>query len=142
MEAAYKLVLQYFQLIGKPDRKLVIAREQSYHGTTLAALSIGGHRTRRQPFNDVLTETYHVSPCNPYRDMREGETKDMYVLRLKQELRRKFQELGPENVGAFIAEPVVGAVSFALFLASRTVIQVWLLVRRRIILWLHKARHA
>jgi len=37
----------------------------------------------------------------------------MYVLRLKQELRRKFQDLGPENVGAFIIEPVVGAVSFA-----------------------------
>ena len=44
--------------------------------------------------------------------MKDGEDSKEYVARLAQELEREFQRVGPETVCAFIAEPVVGTVSF------------------------------
>lgn len=52
-----------------------------------------------------------VSACNAYRGMIEGETEAGYVDRLAKELDEEFRRLGPENVCAFVAEPIVGAVS-------------------------------
>lgn len=51
-----------------------------------------------------------VSACNPYRD-RSGRSDEEYVKDKADELERMFQEVGPDQVAAFIAEPVVGAVS-------------------------------
>jgi adenosylmethionine-8-amino-7-oxononanoate aminotransferase len=53
-----------------------------------------------------------VSPCNPYRGQHDDESDDAYVKRLADELEAEFQRVGPHRVIAFIAEPVVGAVSF------------------------------
>jgi adenosylmethionine-8-amino-7-oxononanoate aminotransferase len=58
--------------------------------------------------------TQFISPCNPYRDMEDGETTDQYVQRLAEELEDKICELGPDTVAGFFMEPVVGAVSYAL----------------------------
>lgn len=66
---------------------------------------------RREPFEPILsTNTSHVSPCYPYRGKKAGESDADYVARLAAELDAEFQRVGPENVCAFIAEPVVGAV--------------------------------
>lgn len=59
----------------------------------------------------LVQTTGGVSACNAYRGMREGEIIEAYVERLAQELDAEFVRLGPETVCAFIAEPVVGAVS-------------------------------
>lgn len=113
MDAAMKMARQYFVEIGQPQRVKFIARENSYHGTTLGSLSIGGHVARRSLFTDMLLPNIgRVSPCNAYRGMTEGQTVEQYVEQLADELDRKFQEMGPETVCAFVAEPVVGAVSF------------------------------
>lgn len=67
---------------------------------------------RRALFEPLLIQTAgRVSACNAYRGMLEGETTEQYVARLAQELDDEFQRLGPDTVCAFIAEPVVGAVS-------------------------------
>jgi adenosylmethionine-8-amino-7-oxononanoate aminotransferase len=127
VEAALKLSVQYFKdVTDQPTRTLFISREQSYHGTTLQALSVGGHKTRRDTFEKILTQTQHVSPCNEYRGKKDGESNEEFVSRLKEELRRKFEELGRENVAAFIAEPVVGAVSYAPVPASLNIISICL----------------
>jgi 4-aminobutyrate aminotransferase-like enzyme len=59
-------------------------------------------------------EVSFVSACNPYRD-RGGRSDEEYVKDKVDELRRAFQEIeqeaGPNQVAAFLAEPVVGAVS-------------------------------
>ncbi|KAF9878713.1 putative class III aminotransferase [Colletotrichum karsti] len=110
MEAAMKMARQYFVEIGQPKRVNFIAREGSYHGTTLGSLSMSGHVARRSLFTDMLLPNIgRVSACNAYRGMREGQTVGEYVEQLADELDRKFQELGPETVCAFVAEPVVGA---------------------------------
>jgi adenosylmethionine-8-amino-7-oxononanoate aminotransferase len=109
VEAALKLARQYFVEIGQPERRRFIARRQSYHGNTLGALSVGGNAWRRRQFQPLLIDVAHVSPCYAYRDLAEGEAAEAYGRRLAAELEATIQELGPETVIGFVAEPVVGA---------------------------------
>lgn len=109
MEAAIKMSVQYFQEIGKKSKTKVIARWQSYHGNTLGALSAGGNKLRRAQFADLLIEMSHISPCFEYRGRADNESAEEYGQRVANELEAKILELGPENVAAFLAEPVVGA---------------------------------
>ncbi|KAJ5114299.1 hypothetical protein NUU61_000058 [Penicillium alfredii] len=112
VEAALKLARQYFLELPtpQPQRTRFIARLPSYHGITLGALAAGGHVLRRQPFEPLLAKnTSHVSPCYAYRGKWDDESDADYVARLAAELDAEFQRVGPENVCAFIAEPVVGA---------------------------------
>ncbi|WBU54835.1 aspartate aminotransferase family protein [Paracoccus sp. SCSIO 75233] len=109
VEAALKMARQYFVEIGQPQRRHIIARRQSYHGNTIGALATGGNEWRRKQFQPILPETHHVSPCYAYRDMAEGESPGDYAARLAAELEEKIVTLGPDEVIAFVAEPVVGA---------------------------------
>jgi adenosylmethionine-8-amino-7-oxononanoate aminotransferase len=62
-------------------------------------------------YKPILPEkTQFISPCNPRRDMKKGESVTQYVERLADELERKILDLGPETVAGFVMEPVVGAV--------------------------------
>jgi adenosylmethionine-8-amino-7-oxononanoate aminotransferase len=112
MESALKLARQYFVELGQPNRDRFIARRQSYHGNTLGALAAGGNHARRVPYEPILAPIFsHVSPCFPYHYQNPGESNAVYVARLEAELEAEFQRLGPENVIAFCAEPVVGATA-------------------------------
>lgn len=112
IDAALKMARQYFVELDQPQRIRFIARRGSYHGTTLGALAISGHKARRAIYEPMLsTHVSHVSGCNAYRDLRDGETIEDYVQRLTDELDEEFLRVGPETVCAFVAEPVVGAVS-------------------------------
>lgn len=117
MEAAMKMARQYFLELprAQPQRIRFIARHESYHGTTLGALSMGGHRARRAIYEPMLMDNIsRVSACNPYRGMFDGETIEEYVGRLARELDDEFVRVGANTVCAFVAEPVVGAVSLPL----------------------------
>jgi adenosylmethionine-8-amino-7-oxononanoate aminotransferase len=113
VEASLKLARQYFVEKGEKQRRHFIARWQSYHGNTLGALSVGGNRWRREPFAPMLIEAHHISPCFAYRFRRDDESEEEYGRRVADELEEKIEELGPETVAAFIAEPVVGATAGA-----------------------------
>ncbi len=109
IEAALKLARQYFVEIGEPQRQHFIARRQSYHGNTLGALAVGGNAWRRRQFAPLLIDVTHVSPCYEYRDRGADESPEAYGARLARELEATIEKLGPRNVIAFVAEPVVGA---------------------------------
>jgi adenosylmethionine-8-amino-7-oxononanoate aminotransferase len=111
VEAALKMARQYYLDIGQPDRQYVVARRQSYHGNTLGALSVTGRLWNRKPFEPLLFQATHVSPCYAYRDQLPGETAETYGLRLAKELDDTFTQLGTGKVIAFIAETVGGATS-------------------------------
>jgi len=111
IEAALKMARQYFVERGETSKKWFIARQQSYHGNTLGALSIGGNALRREMFTPILLPSHHVSACYMYRDQKADETEAAYASRLAQELDDKITELGPENVAAFVAETVGGATA-------------------------------
>ena len=114
VEAALKLARQYYLEIGEPKRHRIIARKQSYHGNTLGALAAGGNEWRREPFAPLLIETSLVSPCFEYRGRGEGESSEVYGLRVANELEAEILRLGPENVMCFIAETVGGATAGAI----------------------------
>ena len=114
MEAAIKLARQYFIETGQPNRKHIIARNQSYHGNTLGALAAGGNQWRRRQFEPLLVETSLISPCYAWRYQRDHESEEDYGLRVANELEDEIIRLGPEQVMAFLAEPVVGATAGAL----------------------------
>jgi adenosylmethionine-8-amino-7-oxononanoate aminotransferase len=112
IEAGIKLARQYFIEIGQPQRQRFIARRQSYHGNTLGALAAGGNAWRREPYAPLLSSAFsHVTPAFAYHEKRDSESEVDFVARLAAELEAEFQRLGPENVAAFIAEPVVGATA-------------------------------
>ncbi len=114
IETSLKLARQYFLEKGKESKKYFIARRQSYHGNTLGALAIGGNLWRRKPFDPLLVAGHHISAPYEYRDKQDKETAFEYGQRIANELETKIQELGAENVAAFVAETVVGATSGAL----------------------------
>jgi adenosylmethionine-8-amino-7-oxononanoate aminotransferase len=113
IEAALKLSRQYFVEAGQASRHLFIARRQSYHGNTLGALAVGGNEWRRKNFAPLMVPGHHISPCFEYRGMRDNESQFDFGQRVANELQAKVEELGPENVAAFVAETVVGATSGA-----------------------------
>ncbi|MER9961133.1 aspartate aminotransferase family protein [Mesorhizobium sp. M0045] len=109
VEAALKMARQYFVEKGEPQRRHLIARRQSYHGNTLGALATGGNEWRRAQFRPLLIETHHIDPCYAYRYQKHGESDEAYAARAARQLEDKILELGPDEVIAFVAEPVVGA---------------------------------
>ncbi|KAI1131368.1 exocyst complex protein exo70 [Nemania abortiva] len=112
MEAAMKLARQYYleKAPPEPERIRFIARKDSYHGTTLGSLSMGGHVMRRAKFEPMLPNCVsRVSRCFPFRDKPGDETESQYVVRLADELDQEFQRVGAGTVCAFVAEPIVGA---------------------------------
>ena len=109
VEAALKMARQYFVEKGEPQRRHIIARQQSYHGNTLGALATGGNQWRRAQFRPLLIETHHIDPCYAYRLQDAGESDPAYAARAAQALEDKILELGSDQVIAFVAETVVGA---------------------------------
>ena len=102
VEGAIKLARQIQMARGQRDRRLIIGRHQSYHGMTLGALSVSGRPSLRAPYLDMMADMPHISPPYPYRDPANGEET---AARLKDAINQH----GPENVAAFIAEPISGA---------------------------------
>lgn len=113
-ESAIKLARQYhLERDGKSSKWKVIARGTSYHGGTLGALSATGDEPRRRKYDPMLIPFPHVAPCYCYR-CPFGKSPDSCSLQCADELERVVLQEGPENVAAFIAEPIVGAAAGAL----------------------------
>ncbi|MFK7805377.1 MAG: aspartate aminotransferase family protein [Anaerolineae bacterium] len=108
VEACLKIALQYQQAIGQANRTRFIARQRSYHGNTLGALSVSGYPMRRALFKDSLLPVSFVSAANEYRPPEGVSAGDVPEFAAN-ELEAEILQLGEENVCAFIMEPVVGA---------------------------------
>ena len=108
VESALKVALQYFDARGLHSKKHFIARERSYHGNTLGALSLSGMTERRRPFEGSLLDVSFVSAANAYR-LPPGISPPDLVGYLTNELESRIQGVGPDRVAGFVIEPVVGA---------------------------------
>ncbi|MEH7417505.1 aminotransferase class III-fold pyridoxal phosphate-dependent enzyme [Neobacillus drentensis] len=111
-ESAMKLARQYHRDAGRSQKHIVIGRWQSYHGNTIGSLSAGGDVKRRHAYTPNLLNYAHVySPyCHrcPY-DRKHDDCLSNQNWTCVTDLERTILELGPENVSAFIAEPIVGS---------------------------------
>jgi adenosylmethionine-8-amino-7-oxononanoate aminotransferase len=108
MDSALKIALQYHWARGEASRNRFIARERSYHGNTIGALSVSGFGQRRKQFEGGLLDATFVSAANAYRPP-DGIAETGLVDFLGAQLEEAIVELGPERVAGFVFEPVVGA---------------------------------
>jgi len=108
VESALKIAMQYHWNHGDTKRHQFIARQRSYHGNTLGALSVSGFAQRRKHFEGALIPCAFVSAANAYRPPPGVDDAEL-VRFLVDELEQRICQLGAENVAAFIFEPVVGA---------------------------------
>jgi adenosylmethionine-8-amino-7-oxononanoate aminotransferase len=109
IETALKLARQYQVEIGQPSRYQILSRQQSYHGSTLGALSVSGNRRRREIYLPMVKEFPHVGMPYCYRcnfDCTDGcrNCGQQYAAELEQAI-----EATNGESAAFIFEPVSGA---------------------------------
>ena len=107
-ESAFKTARFYWKACGRPDKLKVIARNEGYHGTTLQAMSATKVGAYWKMFEPRVPGFVHIQTCYPYRfeGAKPSETVGQAAAR---ELEETILREGPENVAAFIGEPIHGA---------------------------------
>ncbi len=108
-DAAVRIVHYYNTLRGLHRKKKIISRNDAYHGATYVAAELTGIHATKNSFDRIGQEfIHHISAANMYAkpaDMNEAEYCDYLV----DEFEQRIHQLGPDNVAAFIAEPIMGA---------------------------------
>jgi adenosylmethionine-8-amino-7-oxononanoate aminotransferase len=107
-ETAIKLARQFHLESGQAARYRVISRRQSYHGSTLGAMSVSGNIGRRAPYAPLLAKWGHVAPCFCYHCPFDKRFPECGVA-CAEDLANLLRANDPASAAAFIFEPVVGA---------------------------------
>jgi len=107
-ETAIKLARQYHLETGQKNRYRVLSRRQSYHGSTLGAMSVSGNVARRAPYEPLIADWGHIAPCFCYHCPFE-KTFPQCELVCADDLQTHLQGSKGNDAAAFIFEPVVGA---------------------------------
>jgi adenosylmethionine-8-amino-7-oxononanoate aminotransferase len=107
-ETAIKLARQFHLECGQSSRYRVISRRQSYHGSTLGAMSVSGNVARRGPYAPLLAEWGHIAPCFCYH-CPFGKTFPECGVACADDLADFLGANDTATAAAFIFEPVVGA---------------------------------
>jgi putrescine aminotransferase len=107
-ETAIRLVHNYWNRLGKPNKKRILSRWQAYHGSTYLTASLSGKPEDKILFDSTPELAHLLSAPDVYR-RPEGMSIAEYCDALVAELEQTILELGPENIAAFIAEPVLGS---------------------------------
>lgn len=91
VDSAIKLTRRFWQVQGQPQRRLVISRENAYHGGHMGSTALGGIELDREGYGELITDTARI----PW-DSADA-------------LEQMIDRAGPQNVAAFILEPVIAA---------------------------------
>lgn len=111
-ETAIKMARQYFvERDGKTTKWKVITKWNSYHGATLGALSMSGTVGRRKVYDPLLVDFPKIHQFYHYRNPWGAKTLEETSILAAKELEEEILRQGPENVAAFISEPVVGSAA-------------------------------
>jgi putrescine aminotransferase len=104
-----RLVRRYWDIKGRPTKKTFISRTYAYHGSTMAAASLGGFEKMHAMGDLPLPGFVHVMPPYWWEMGTADETPEETARRAARAIEKKIIELGAENVAAFVGEPVIGA---------------------------------
>ena len=108
IDTMIRMVRRYWELEGQPGRQVIVARENAYHGSTVAGTSLGGMKGQRAQGGSLLPGIEHIE--QPYWfDSDRTLSPDEFGLHAARALERKINAVGKEKVGAFVAEPIQGA---------------------------------
>ncbi|WP_395661748.1 aspartate aminotransferase family protein [Aestuariivirga sp.] len=103
-----RFVRHYWKLKGKPYRQHFIARTRGYHGSTMVAANLGGFQGMHDQVGTEFPGFHHVQQPHWF-DFGGDKTPEEFGLEAAAAVEKKILEVGPDNVAAFIGEPIQGA---------------------------------
>ncbi|MGI9336384.1 MAG: aminotransferase, partial [Gammaproteobacteria bacterium] len=107
-DTVIRIVRRYWQVQEEPQRTVIIARDNAYHGSTIGGASLGGMKPMHEQAGLPIPGIEHI--MQPYWFALGGDLdREAFGLLAARALEEKIEALGPERVAAFIAEPVQGA---------------------------------
>jgi len=107
-DTAIRIARRYWASVGQPERTIIIARKNAYHGSTMAGVSLGGMSHMHGQGGPMIPDIVHID--QPYWFDEGGDMDpDAFGLERARQLEEKIDELGENRVAAFIAEPIQGA---------------------------------
>ena len=107
-DTVVRMVRTYWDLMGQPERHTIISRKNAYHGSTVAAASLGGMKPMHKQSGLPIPGIVHID--QPYWfDSDRALSPDEFGLVAARALEDKINEVGPDKVAAFIGEPIQGA---------------------------------
>lgn len=104
-----RMVRRYWDLLGQPQRKVIISRHNAYHGSTMAGASLGGMSSMHAQGDLPIPNIKHIEQPYYFENGKAGETAEEFGLRAARWLEEEILAIGQEKVAAFIAEPIQGA---------------------------------
>ena len=103
-----RMVRHYWAIKGQPNKKVIISRKNGYHGSTVAGASLGGMTYMHEQGDLPIPGITHIA--QPYWFGEGGDmSPEEFGVWAANQLEEKILEIGVDNVGAFIAEPIQGA---------------------------------
>jgi 4-aminobutyrate--pyruvate transaminase len=108
-DTAMKLVWFYNNACGRHEKKKIISRTRAYHGVTIASGSLTGLPANHRGMDLPIAGVIHASCPHHWRFGRDGESEEAFSARLAAELDEIILREGPDTVGAFFGEPIMGA---------------------------------
>ncbi|GLX89550.1 MULTISPECIES: aspartate aminotransferase family protein [Pseudomonas] len=103
-----RMVRHYWAIKGQPNKKTIISRKNGYHGSTVAGASLGGMTYMHEQGDLPIPGITHIP--QPYWFGEGGDmSPEEFGIWAANQLEEKILEIGVDNVGAFIAEPIQGA---------------------------------
>jgi putrescine aminotransferase len=103
-----RMVRRYWDLMGQPERQVIISRHNAYHGSTMAGASLGGMAGMHAQGGLPIPGIVHIGQPY-YAEGGRGLSEAEFGLEAAGWLEERIRELGPDRVAAFIGEPVQGA---------------------------------
>ena len=107
-DTVVRMVRHYWSCRGKPDKKIIISRENAYHGSTMAGASLGGMKPMHAQGGLPIPDIVHIEQPYWFENGRQMSPED-YGIKAARALAAKIDELGEDRIAAFIAEPIQGA---------------------------------
>ena len=106
-DTVVRMVRRYWDLEEQPQKRWIISRVNAYHGSTIAGASLGGMSFVHKQFEPLPYVTHIQQPY--WYGEGAGLSPEEFGVQAARALEARIEELGPDNVAAFIAEPVQGA---------------------------------
>ena len=103
-----RIVRRYWDLMGQPDRHTIISRKNAYHGSTVAAASLGGMKPMHEQSGLPIPGIVHVEQPYWFGSDHSLEPEE-FGIAVAKTIEQKIHEIGPDKVAAFIGEPIQGA---------------------------------
>ncbi|WP_018181105.1 aspartate aminotransferase family protein [Kaistia granuli] len=107
-DTVIRMVRHYWASLGRPDKTVLIARHNAYHGSTMGGGSLGGMTSIHSQGGLPIPGIHHIA--QPYWFGEGGEmSPDEFGLFAARELEKAIDEIGEDRIAAFVAEPIQGA---------------------------------